>query len=86
MACAAGVFSRGGKTDRWTVALGMVPRGEVGLIFAGIGMKLRIADSPLLDPTLYAAIILMVFVTTAMTPPLLTRRLRGTEETDQPPP
>jgi hypothetical protein len=32
--------------------------------------------SPVLDPTLYAAIILMVFVTTAMTPPLLARRLR----------
>ena len=77
MACAAGVISREGVPDRWVIALGMVPRGEVGLIFAGLGAGLKIAGKPLLDPTLYAAIIVMVFITTAMTPPVLTRRLRG---------
>ena len=46
------------------------------MIFAGLGAGLKVAGKPLLDPTLYAAIIVMVFVTTAMTPPLLTRRLR----------
>jgi Kef-type K+ transport system membrane component KefB len=75
IACAAGVWSPEGTTDRWTVALGMVPRGEVGLIFAGLGAGLTVGDVPLLDPTLYAAIIVMVFITTAMTPPLLTKRL-----------
>jgi len=81
MACAAGVIPGKNSIDRWTVALGMVPRGEVGLIFAGLGAGLKVAGKPLLDPTLYAAIIVMVFVTTAMTPPLLTRRLsrRDTE-------
>lgn len=81
MACAAGVLSSRGTTDRWTVAIGMVPRGEVGLIFAGLGASLTVGGAPLLDPSLYAAIILMVFVTTAMTPPLLTRRLQGKETT-----
>ena len=77
MACAGGVFSGNERLDRWTVALGMVPRGEVGLIFAGLGNQLRVNDQPLLDPSLYAAIIVMVFVTTAMTPPLLSHRLSG---------
>jgi Kef-type K+ transport system membrane component KefB len=78
MACAAGVIPGKGRIDRWAVALGMVPRGEVGLIFAGLGAGLKVAGVPLLDPTLYAAIIVMVFITTAMTPPLLTRRLHQT--------
>ena len=76
MACAAGVIPPKGSTDRWAVALGMVPRGEVGLIFAGLGAGLKVAGVPLLDPILYAAIIVMVFVTTAITPPLLTKRLK----------
>jgi len=80
MACAAGVVSPKGTIDRWTVALGMVPRGEVGLIFAGLGAGLQVAGVPLLSPSLYAAIILMVFMTTALPPPLLTRRLRRIEE------
>jgi Kef-type K+ transport system membrane component KefB len=75
MACAGGIISNPGVLDRWTVALGMVPRGEVGLIFAGMGAELKVGGTPLLDPILYAAVILMVFVTTAMTPPLLARRL-----------
>ena len=75
MACAGGIVSESGSLDRWTVALGMVPRGEVGLIFAGMGAGLKVGGAPLLGPVLYAAIILMVFVTTAITPPLLVKRL-----------
>lgn len=83
MACAAGIVPWKGPIDRWSVALGMVPRGEVGLIFAGLGAGLKVAGVPLLDPTLYAAIIVMVFITTAMTPPLLTKRLQTTEDGDR---
>jgi Kef-type K+ transport system membrane component KefB len=75
MACAGGIVSAPEPVDRWTVALGMVPRGEVGLIFAGMGVGLKVGGVPLLDPTLYAAVILMVFITTAITPPLLAKRL-----------
>ncbi|MBU3718627.1 MAG: cation:proton antiporter, partial [Actinobacteria bacterium] len=48
-----------------------VPRGEVGLIFASIGLSQGI-----LDDELYGALLLMVLVTTVMTPPLLAMRLR----------
>ena len=51
---------------RWPVAVGMVPRGEVGLIFAGIGIT-----NGILSPALYAAIVLMVLVTTFVVPPWL---------------
>jgi Kef-type K+ transport system membrane component KefB len=76
MACAAAVVTRGVKVDRWSIALGMVPRGEVGLIFAGIGATLKFGDAPLLNPGLYAAVIVMVFLTTAITPPFLANRLK----------
>ena len=49
----------------------MIPRGEVGLIFAGIGAKLMLDGSPVIDDNLYAAIIMMVLLTTLVTPPLL---------------
>jgi Kef-type K+ transport system membrane component KefB len=79
MTCAIGVFPDRRKTDPWTVAIGMVPRGEVGLIFASLGMGLEVDGTRLLSPTLYAAIILMVFVTTAITPPFLEKRLSSVE-------
>jgi Kef-type K+ transport system membrane component KefB len=54
------------KADRLTVGLGMIPRGEVGLIFASIGLAAGIFTQDL-----YAAVLLMVLVTTLITPPLL---------------
>jgi Kef-type K+ transport system membrane component KefB len=76
MASAGGILPGKEAPDRWAVALGMVPRGEVGLIFAGLGAKMEVGGEPLLNPALYAAVIMMVFITTAITPPLLIRRLR----------
>ena len=76
MVCATGLLFGRRDSDPWTVAFGMIPRGEVGLIFAGLGVGLRVNGATLIDPSLYAAIIAMVFVTTAITPPLLERRLR----------
>jgi Kef-type K+ transport system membrane component KefB len=52
--------------NRWLIGFGMIPRGEVGLIFASIGLQRGI-----LRPDLYAAIILVVVATTFVTPPLL---------------
>ena len=57
--------------SRVTVALGMMPRGEVGLIFAGIGASLMIQGHPVVSPQTYAAAVFMVVVTTMATPPLL---------------
>jgi Kef-type K+ transport system membrane component KefB len=72
-ACALGVVTRG--ADRLAVGLGMIPRGEVGLIFAGIGLQLKVAGRPLLGPGEFAAVVAMVLLTTLMTPPLLRWRL-----------
>ncbi len=54
-----------------TVGIGMLPRGEVGLIFAGIGAQLLLDGKPVVDPGTYAAAIFMVVATTMATPPLL---------------
>lgn len=54
------------------VGLGMMPRGEVGLIFAGIGTQLVLPDGlPVVDRGMYAAAVFMVIATTLATPPLL---------------
>jgi Kef-type K+ transport system membrane component KefB len=69
MICAAGVVERG--LDRVSVAVGMVPRGEVGLIFAGIGAQLQLHGRPVIVPAVFAAVVVMVIVTTLVTPPAL---------------
>ncbi len=51
---------------RWPVGVGMIPRGEVGLIFAGMGLSRGI-----IDEGLYAACVGMVMVTSMITPPWL---------------
>lgn len=80
-ACALAVVSPG--TDRLTVGLGMIPRGEVGLIFAAMGLTLRVDGAPVLGPGEFAAVVAMVMLTTVLTPPLLrwriSRRERGPE-------
>jgi Kef-type K+ transport system membrane component KefB len=53
-------------TDRLMVGLGMLPRGEVGLIFLGLGTQ-----AGLLTPALEAGILLMVIGTTFLAPLLL---------------
>ena len=55
---------------RTVIGVGMIPRGEVGLIFAQIGLS-----SALLSAGLYSAVALMVMLTTFITPPLLRRLL-----------
>lgn len=72
-ACSLAVVTPG--TDRLAVGLGMIPRGEVGLIFANMGLALVVAGRPLLGPGEFAAIVAMVLLTTVVTPPLLRWRL-----------
>jgi len=73
--CALGVFERG--ADRLAVGLGMIPRGEVGLIFAGIGATLTIGGERVITSEIYSAVIVMVALTTLLTPPLLVWKMRG---------
>jgi Kef-type K+ transport system membrane component KefB len=73
-ACSLGVLEKG--CDRLAVGLGMIPRGEVGLIFAGIGATLTIAGERVVDGAVFSAVVVMVAFTTLVTPPLLVWRLR----------
>ena len=63
------------KINRLAIGIGMIPRGEVGLVFAGIG-----AASGVLDKPLQAAIIIMVILTTFLAPPLLRFAFQEKEE------
>jgi Kef-type K+ transport system membrane component KefB len=74
-ACALAVVTPG--ADRLAIGLGMIPRGEVGLIFANIGLTLAVAGKPVLGPGEFAAIVAMVMLTTLVTPPLLRWRMEG---------
>lgn len=67
---ASALAVRGKGLRRLAVGYGMVPRGEVGLIFAQIGLSAGIVDAGL-----YGAVVLMVIVTTFLAPPLLKRSL-----------
>jgi Kef-type K+ transport system membrane component KefB len=62
--CGLGVLEKG--LDRLSVGVGMIPRGEVGLIFAGIGRNLRV-----IDHATFSAVVIMVITTTLITPPVL---------------
>ena len=67
--CGLGILERG--IDRIVVGVGMIPRGEVGLIFAGLGSSLMLQGKPVLSPTVFSSLVLMVMLTTFITPPLL---------------
>ena len=59
-------FSAWGRVRRSFIGAGMVPRGEVGLIFAQIGRQNGVLPEPA-----FIAVVLAVFATTFVTPPLL---------------
>jgi len=63
---ACGLVVREKNVDRLAVGIGMIPRGEVGLIFASIGKGLGVVDNEI-----FSAVVVMVIVTTFITPPLL---------------
>ncbi|MFZ4585792.1 MAG: cation:proton antiporter [Acidimicrobiia bacterium] len=83
----AGWGAIGTTADRTLVGIGMLPRGEVGLIFATIGLKTGV-----LGENLYGALLLVVLSTTLVAPPLLrwrvnaVRRRRPAVESDREPP
>ncbi|MDE2290598.1 MAG: cation:proton antiporter [Elusimicrobia bacterium] len=64
----AGWAAWGEKLNKLGIGVAMMPRGEVGLIFAQIGLAARV-----IEPPLYAAVVAMVVVTTFLSPPLLTK-------------
>jgi Kef-type K+ transport system membrane component KefB len=66
---AAGLVA--GSGSRWLVGWGMVPRGEVGLIFAVVGKQLGVVSE-----SLFSVIVVMVILTTLITPSILQFLLR----------
>jgi Kef-type K+ transport system membrane component KefB len=68
-ACALGAL--GSKLDWLSIGIGMIPRGEVGLIFASIGLTLVVRGEHIIDAATYSAVVIMVMLTTLITPPAL---------------
>lgn len=72
--CSLSIIERG--INRVAIGFGMIPRGEVGLIFAGIGATLLLPDAqgimqPVISPDVFSVIVMMVIITTLITPPAL---------------
>lgn len=77
--CGLAVVERG--LNRLAIGVGMIPRGEVGLVFASIGMTLRLNGEQVVSVSTFSAVVIMVMVTTLVTPPVLSWALaRGTSE------
>ena len=62
------------KGDKALIGVAMVPRGEVGLIFASMGLA-----TGALTSQLYSAIAMMVLATTFLTPPILARMIKSSD-------
>lgn len=60
------------KLSHLAIGVGMVPRGEVGLIFADIGLR-----NGILSSEVFSAVLIMVMLTTFIAPPLLKMIFRG---------
>ena len=71
---ASGIWVRGGIRRKVSTGVAMVPRGEVGLIFAEVGRR-----SGIFDDTLYAVMVFVVALTTLFAPALLRITMKGEE-------
>ncbi|PIT92675.1 MAG: cation:proton antiporter [Candidatus Harrisonbacteria bacterium CG10_big_fil_rev_8_21_14_0_10_42_17] len=64
-------LAAGNGVNKWIVGFGMAPRGEVGLIFATTGVMLGVVTEEV-----FSIIVIMVILTTLLTPPILTHFLK----------
>lgn len=69
--CGLGAYKLGWK-DMFRIGSGMVPRGEVGMVVAQIGLGLGVVEKPI-----YAVVVFMALVTTIVAPPLLKAAYAG---------
>ncbi len=73
------------RLSRFTIGVGMIPRGEVGLIFANVGLTMTVGGVAVVTPSVFSAIVIMVILTTIITPPALRVALgRRTPPTPEP--
>ena len=76
---ACGLAAAGmGRTDAIRVGVGMVPRGEVGMVVAQIGLNLGV-----MAPSVYGIIVCMSVATTLIAPPLLKLAFRRATREEQ---
>src|SRR5437868_4651677 len=68
-ACALGGL--GAPLDRLSIGIGMIPRGAVGLIFANLGLSLTLHGERIVSPAIFSGLVIMVVLTTLITPPAL---------------
>jgi Kef-type K+ transport system membrane component KefB len=80
-ACSLAVIGR--PRDKLSIGIGMIPRGEVGLIFANIGLGLSVAGATIVDDAIFSAAVVMVIVTTMITPPALKWSLTRADRRDR---
>lgn len=71
----SGIGCFGSNAKAIPVGIGMVPRGEVGLIFAAFGLSNKLIDS-----SMYSILIIVIILTTLITPPALLRLMGGATE------
>jgi Kef-type K+ transport system membrane component KefB len=76
LAAGLAVYQRGVR--RWPVGVGMVPRGEVGLIFAGAGLAAGV-----IAEDLYSVLVVVVMLTTFVAPPWLKALYAGESRRDR---
>jgi Kef-type K+ transport system membrane component KefB len=69
--CGLGAF-RLGRADMFRIGTGMVPRGEVGMVVAQIGMAMGVIEKPV-----YAVVVFMAVATTIIAPPMLKVAFKG---------
>jgi Kef-type K+ transport system membrane component KefB len=65
-------FGVAGPANRFAIGAGMLPRGEVGLIFAAIGKELGVVND-----ALFSSLVLVVVITTLVAPPLIKLSLKN---------
>ena len=58
------------------IGIGMIPRGEVGIIVAAMGLKIVVDGSQAVSQEMYVVVVLMSVVTTLIAPPLLSKLFR----------
>jgi Kef-type K+ transport system membrane component KefB len=69
-------LAAGRGVNKWVVGFGMVPRGEVGLIFAAIGRSLGV-----INDEVFSILVIVVILTTLVTPPILAYLLKKNKHT-----
>lgn len=70
-----------GNVNKWIVGWGMVPRGEVGLIFAAMGQSMGV-----MTPDIFSTLVIVIILSTLLTPPILAVVLRRAPGAGQPVP